>query len=318
MTALLFADAPRTGRVVFRVDAGRVPGLSFGHLERCHVLAEQLRAEYCSVTAFLMRPLADGLARARDLGERTVLPDKWPRLLAAADILVVDVPYDPETEVLDAAGKAGAFLAFIDDSGRDIFPCDVVLNSSLLANTAMYPRARRTLLGPEHFILDPGFAGLRHIGTGHRGPALVLFSFGGSDPTGLTLRTLRALADLDPFPACSLQVVLGPGYGDGDEVVGALASLPAPGEILRAPRAIAPLYAGCDLAVCAGGRTLYELHALGTPALALASTPLEAGHIQAFLERGMLAGGLTHWDAGAFRTSFARALRTNGHKGETP
>lgn len=323
MTAPLFADSPRIGRVCFRVDAGRVPGLSFGHLERCHVLAGQLRAESGSETALLMRPLADGLARARDLGERVALPEEWPTLLAAADALVVDLPYDPEPEILEAARRAGAFLACLDDTGRDLFPCDAVLNSSLLANPAMYPRARRTLLGPEHFILGPGFAGLRHTGSDDGGPPLALFSFGGSDPAGLTLRTLRALAGLAPFPDCRLRAVLGPGFVDGDEAKAALAALPAPGEILRAPRDIAPLFAGCDLAVCAGGRTLYELHALGTPALALASAPHEAEHIQAFLDRGLLAGGLAHWDADAFRAAFGRALRGNApsgnaRKGETP
>lgn len=318
MTAPLFADAPRTRRVCFRVDAGRVPGLSFGHLERCHVLAEQVRAERGSETSLLMRPLADGLARARDLGERVALPEEWPALLAAADILVVDLPYDPEPEVITAARGTGAFLAFIDDTGRNLFPCDVALNSSVLARPDMYPRARRALLGPGHLILGSGFAGLRHTGSNDGGPPLALFSFGGSDPTGLTLRALYALADLGPFPACRLRVVLGPGFGDESAVETALAPLPAPGEILRAPRDIAPLFAGCDLAVCAGGRTLYELHSLGTPALAVASAPHEAEHIQAFLDRGLLAGGLTHFDADAFRAAFSRALRVNAPKGETP
>ncbi|MEW5772130.1 MAG: hypothetical protein AB1916_01280 [Thermodesulfobacteriota bacterium] len=305
MTAPLFADAPRTGRVLFRVDAGRLPGLSFGHLERCHVLAEQLRAEHGSDIALLMRPLADGLARARALGERVALPEEWPALLAAADILVMDLPYDPEPEILDAARRAGAFLALLDDTGRDLFPCDAVLNSSLLANPAMYPRARHTLLGPEHFILGPGFAGLRHRGSGDGGPALVLFSFGGSDPAGLTLRTLHALDGLAPFPACRLQVVLGPGFGPTDEVEAALAALPAPGEILRAPRDVAPLFAGCDLAVCAGGRTLYELHALGTPTLALASAPHEEQQVEAFAQRGLIAGGLTCWNDKTFAALFS-------------
>lgn len=308
MLAHIFPEAPRPQRVLFRVDAGRVPGLSFGHLERCAVLSRRLRRDWGCHTTLLMRPLPEGLARARELGEATALPPEWPGLLAAAQALVVDLPYPPETPVLDAARAVGAWLVFLDDTGRELPPCQVVLNSALTARPEQYPRAARTLLGPDFLLLDERFAAARHPGPRRSDRPLVLVTCGGSDPTGLTLRLLEALVAAQPLPPCRLRVVLGPGFGPGEGVARVLARLAEPSELLLAPPDLLPLFLECDLAVSAGGRTLYELHALGVPTLAVASAPHEAEQVAAFLQRGLLQGGLVAWDPTAFAQAFTAAL----------
>lgn len=302
MIDAFLADIPRLGRVLFRVDAGKVAGLSFGHLERCAVLSRLLLRAGATATTFCMRPLEDGLARARALGLEVALPPRWPEVLAGADVLVVDLPYPPEEHVTRAARKAGAYLAMLDDTGRDLFPCDLALNSSVLAEQSMYPRAKKRLLGPAHCILEERYATARHRGSGGEGPPVALLTFGGSDPTGLTLRVLRALAGA--APACRLRVVLGPGFGDASEVERARKKLSLVSELHISPGDMLPLFTESDLVVCAGGRTLYELHALGTPALALASAPHEAREIDAFVRRGLLQRGMTSWSDEEFLNNF--------------
>lgn len=303
------ADIPRLGRVLFRVDAGKVAGLSFGHLERCAVLSRQLLRAGAAATTFLMRPLPDGLARARALGLEVALPERWPEALAGGDVLIVDLPFPPEEQVLRAARRAGAYLALLDDTGRDLLPCDLVLNSSVTAEQSMYPRAKKTLLGPAYCILEERYAAARHCGSGDAGSPVVLLTLGGSDPTGLTARVLRALGTLaGTAPAGRLHVVLGPGFGDASAVEQAREKLSLASQLHVSPADMLPLFTGCDLAICAGGRTLYELRALGTPTLALASAPHEARQIEAFLRRGLLQCGMIRWSEDEFLNKFQLML----------
>lgn len=312
MIAQLFADAPRLDRVLFRVDADKVPGLSFGHLERCAILSRRLRNRHGSETIFLMRPLKEGVMRARNLGQLVAPPEQWSGLLAKADVVVVDVPFDPEPEVIEAAGKADAYLAVLDDTGRDLCACNVVLNSSVLARPEMYPRAARKLLGPDHLILDDHFRKARHLGSRDHGSPTVLLTFGGSDPTGLTLRVLKALKGA--LLPCRLIVVVGPGFGEPSAVEEISSSLEVSCRVVRSPSDLLPFFIGCDLAVCAGGRTMYELYALGVPTLAVASAPHENVEVSSFLKRGMLKGGVREWNERRFREEFERTLRTINDK----
>lgn len=298
------------GPVLFRVDAGRIPGLSFGHLERCAILSQGLRRAYGIRSRMFMRPLADGLARARILGEATLeYGGSVPTV--EADALVIDLPYPPEPILLDVARERGWYVAVLDDTGRDLCQSDVVLNSSVLARPEVYPRTGRTLLGPENLILEERFLAARHTGSGNSKPQ-VLLTFGGSDPTGLTVKVLNAMASMeDTF---DLAVVMGPGFVERSEVRRLVSSLKE-GRflVLDSPKDMLPLFTGCDLAVCAGGRTLYELHALSVPTVAVASSPLEAQAIRAFISRGWLLAGVDNFEpyhfAGVLNAALGRVSR---------
>ena len=115
--------------VAFRVDAGRRPGLSFGHLSRCLLLARTLLRERGVRSVFLMRDLADGASFAREKGMRVAV---WPEgqdqeterrtvldalTLEGADWLVHDLPY-PEVDdgLFSACAALGVRTLFIDDA----------------------------------------------------------------------------------------------------------------------------------------------------------------------------------------------------------
>ena len=315
MVEQLLDLARLTGTVLFRVDAGKVPGLSFGHLERTAILSRALREEHGVETVFLMRPNPEGLARAKALGLRVVPLDEGAPQVRGVGALVIDLPGDlpGDPELLAQARAEGWQVAVLDDTGRDLCPCDVVLNSSVLASPEAYPRARKKLLGPEFLILDKAFSRARHAGSGRR-PPTVLLTFGGSDPTGLTARVLAAMALVEA--PCRLEVILGPGFGDAGEIqrlasgqkVRECAVTVAPGEML-------PFFTGCDLAVCAGGRTMYELRHLGAPMLAVASTVEEARAVAAFAARGHVLAGLERFEPVRFAALLASALEQGSGAG---
>lgn len=315
LCSLLLEDPLATGPVLFRVDAGRLPGLSFGHLSRCLLLSRTLRNQG-RPTALLMRELTDGVAFARSQGEQVLSPAPENLRHHPARALVIDLPYEPEPELLDEARHQGLQVVYLDDTGRPNIHADVVLNTSILARPDMYPRVRRKLLGPEYFFLDARDLSLAHRSRPNRKVSRSLhmvMTFGGSDPTGLTDKALTAMtalateAGLIPqAPDLRLDVVCGPGFASFNKVRTLAAQISA--RVLVAPPRLLPLLAEADLVICAGGRTLYECHALGIPVLAVASTPAEAAAVEAFVERGLIRSGLPAWDTQAFTQELSRIL----------
>ncbi len=74
------------------------------------------------------------------------------------------------------------------------------------------------------------------------------------------------------------------------------------------PLDMLPIYLNCDLAVCAGGRTLYELSALNIPIIGIASIEHEAKVIQAFNNLKKLEGFCLKWIEHEFVTIFEDTL----------
>ncbi|MEJ0044297.1 MAG: hypothetical protein WDM81_19680 [Rhizomicrobium sp.] len=88
---------------------------------------------------------------------------------------------------------------------------------------------------------------------------VLLVTMGGSDPLGLTLRSARALAKLDPgFRA---RFVIGPGIAERRAVARQIVALNRNFETIEGADDLATEFAGADLALAAFGVTAYELAA---------------------------------------------------------
>ena len=299
----LFPKGVHPKSVLFRVDAGCRRGLSFGHLFRCHTLSVLLKAAYGCETVFAMAPIGNGPDTARDLGERVIEPDRWDG--TGYDALVIDLPTGPDPGLLDLAQAHKVWTIVIDDAGLPVDRADVVVNDSILATPAPYPAEARLLLGPDNLILNHELASVdrtRSLG----GEPSVLVSFGGSDPTGLTLKVLAALKSMGPFPA-RFDVVTGPGHPEPDAVE-VLAAQLGNVSVHRSPKSLVDLYSGCAMMICAGGRMLYEAQSLSIPCLAVGSTEFEGRVIAAFKGRSGLLAGLAQWNEPQFREGLTGAL----------
>lgn len=312
----LFAER-RPRRLLFRVDAGRVGGLSFGHLARCLILARVCLDVFASRCLFLMRDLPEGVAAARQAGETVVTlgaaeacGDQAPVLGRECvrfrpDWVVVDLPYGGfGHDCFEGVRAAGAKTVFVDDFRFRNPGAEVYLNSSILAPERMAsdPADKRPFfLGPRYFICDPPEPCPAQRTEGRVNG---LLTFGGSDPTGLTAMVLDALVRRD-WPRTRLRLALGPGFGPAEDVHGRLRGR-EDFEIHVNPPSLWPLISGCDLAVSAGGRTLYELCTRNKPVLAVATSPVEAEAVRMFKNRGLIADGLTRWDPQRFMDAFTR------------
>lgn len=138
------------------------------------------------------------------------------------------------------------------------------------------PAASKTFFGPDYFPLDPAFMA--------DPPAVlertedVLLSLGGSDRTQTTTRLIDALEGL------KAAVVIGPGFRHRDEVRRRAERFRV--RVFDAPEGLHDLLISHRLVVSAGGNTLYEAAASGTPALVAWEDPHEEEQGYAFSAMG--------------------------------
>jgi spore coat polysaccharide biosynthesis predicted glycosyltransferase SpsG len=144
---------------------------------------------------------------------------------------------------------------------------------------------------PEGFYAGPAYAILREQFRGRQKelretPRLVLLSFGGSDPQGLTLQTAQALVALDP--AVQVVAVAGPAFGRVGELKELAARLPRALGIVDTATAghIAELMLEADVMVGSGGMSVYEIAALGTPGIILGQNAREDRRMREFARHG--------------------------------
>jgi spore coat polysaccharide biosynthesis protein SpsF len=116
---------------------------------------------------------------------------------------------------------------------------------------------------------------------------MVLLSFGGSDPQGLTLKAARALEGL---PAeVKLLAVAGPAFSYRREFEALERTLGRRIPLINeAAGHIADLMLEADVVVGSGGMSVYEIAALGTPGLVLGQNLREDQRMREFARYGTI------------------------------
>lgn len=297
--------------VLFRVDAGCVNGLSFGHVSRSKLIADELKRAGAE-SVFLMRDYEEGVGYVRSFGYKVELIDRSARLkdhdqivierisAICPDCLVVDLPFDDPNRYLDHAGSSGIFTVAIDDTCNRFFNADVVLNSSILADRGKYancPGSTRFLLGMDYFPMQDRRLESRRMRK--EGRISALLTFGGSDISGITEKAVKAIAEVS-WDNAEFTVILGPGFKDADSVIANSQRLHGKMSVVNFPKDLTSFFYENDLVVCAGGTTLYQACAIGVPCIAIASSEHEALVIERFVATKLVFAGMKRWDKKLF------------------
>ena len=296
-------------QVLFRVDGGRIPGLSLGHVFRCLALAGELRDRHAKQAVFMMRDFAEGVSvvEAHGFPVTEIAPEEETALLANRneETIVFDLPNLADGP-LRALTEAGRRVVVLDDLGGRRFSADMVINGSVVSGALDYPEETGAdyRLGPAYCVLGAEFDGKRRKRTNPEVES-ILVTFGGSDPTGLTVKTARLLARMD-LRAC-VRIVIGPGFGDETELRQIIVDAGAAFSLHRNVTDLAAMMLEADLAISAAGRTAYELAATATPALLIASIDHERAAARTFAEKGT-ALAMDGWNEVALRKKLSRLL----------
>lgn len=264
-------------RVLFRAAAG--PRLGFGHLVRCRSLARALGVPTCVSLR--------GTARTRDAAVRLrcTLVDDGTRALAADGrpcVLVVDDPSADHADVwVQAARRHGVPVATVHDLGLGYIESDLVIDGSVRPGGAV--RGGRDIRGAAYAMLAPEIVRWRERRRSLREERRVLIALGGGGHVlTLAARLSESLAAAQP----GLRIRVAAGFTD----TGRLPVL-RHGEWVSAADGLGEELSRATVALVAGGVTLYEACAIGTPAVACALTRAQGLTIRAMADAGAVLDG---------------------------
>jgi spore coat polysaccharide biosynthesis predicted glycosyltransferase SpsG len=274
------------------VDAG-------GRVEALLRAPDMLRDRYRQ-EGFHLRPTSD------ELGE--LLRDDRGAVAA------IDRPDVTEDDLL-GLGEGGARTLVVDDLALlPTYPVGLVLNQNAHADASRYraPADARLLLGLRYVLLRREFRSVTER-TSRPDARHVLVTFGGGDPTGMTLRTLRAVGELPGLLREDLQVRALVGAANPDADVIASGARDARGVLISVEHAVEDMVgvmAWADLAITSGGSTVWELARTGCPALVVATVPAEIALTDGLDQVDLFdrLGHETELDAGRLATAIARRL----------
>lgn len=267
-------------QVVFRVDASIQIGT--GHVMRCLVLAEQLKKRKadivficCHLPGNLMQVLKNkgfqvkSLEYARNASDHLrEIQDNWELDAQAVieeikqdtpiDYIVVDhyaLDYHWERAISPFVHK----LLVIDDLENRRHDCDCLIDQNLYPDKNRYQdlinEKTDLLLGPKYLLLREEFSQTHLPSLRHRPVQRILVSFGGSDPTNETLKTVKALVHI-PNP-CEADIVIGSVNPFIDTIQNYAEQYPFI-NLYTETTHLAEMMAEADLAIGAGGTTTWE------------------------------------------------------------
>lgn len=309
-------------RIVFRADASVQIGT--GHVMRCLTLANALRKDGAECV-FVCRDLPGHLGahveaqgfvlRLLPSPDGTTAPVAPPTHAAWAgvsweqdaretvgqmgvcDWLVVD-HYAFDRRWQQALTQNYARLMVIDDLADRAHLADLLLDQNLGRDAADYDglvsKTCIRLIGPQHALLRPEFGNAREASLARRGAEQpvghILVFMGGTDLPDATSHVLDALLRADLPDDVRLSVVMGQSAPALERVRARAAQMPWATKVLVNVRNMARLMTEADLAIGAGGSTLWERCCLGLPSIIVEIADNQAGAVAAMEAVGAALG----------------------------
>lgn len=288
-------------KVAIRADASLQMGS--GHVMRCLTLANYLKKKYGAEVVFICRTLNGNMnayiaevqgftvyrlyepSGTKPFGHSATPHAEWLEVSISDDCsetlsvlqeigninwLVVDhyaLDSDWEKPMRPHVGR----IMVIDDLADRQHDCDLLLDQNLYQNMTnrydgLVPEECVNMLGPQYALLRPEFYAFRNAKQPRDGVIRrILIFFGGSDPSNETLKAINAMNLLD-MPDIDVDVVVGEVNIRKAEIKELCASRLCTTFHCQVDN-MAELMMNADLAIGAGGSSLWERCCLGLPSI---------------------------------------------------
>lgn len=275
--------------IAIRVDGS--PNIGMGHIMRCLTLAKIFKKNDYKV--YFISRYKLGIDRIKEEGfevlkikgdeefssnefscENFLILDEEVKQLI--DIvkeynikkLIID-SYNVTEEYFFNIKEAVEKLIYIDDLNKFIYPVDVLLNGNITSEYMDYKKYSEDeimLLGTNYNIIREEYRNLpdKEI---RKEVKEIMITTGSSDPHNMTSKILHMIISDNQINTLTVNVVVGSGFNNKDE----LAEMSKKYENISLyynPSKMSEIMLKSDVAISAGGSTLYELCACGTPTLA--------------------------------------------------
>jgi len=288
------------------------PAIGMGHVYRALMLAHEITGHSIQFLCTQESELAVRSIAERDYKTSAQQGDLADDVLALRPDLVINDILDTDAAYIRKLKGAGIRVVNFEDEGTGAAEADLVIN-------ALYSgkhRDARFLCGSRYFCLRDEFvSGCRNA---FRPEArTLLISFGGTDYSDLTRKTLDVVEPVCRERGLDIRVVAGPGYAHREAIERRLAELANPRiTFTHATNVMSRMMEGADLAICSAGRTVYELAHMRVPAMVMAHHERELRHRFARAMNGFCWLGLMApvFHADKLRRGFVRMLEAATRK----
>lgn len=272
-------------KVAIRVDGGA--GIGMGHVMRCLSLAKVFKENGHEVYFFSKLSVGIDVIKSKDFSvirlEDSALENEVYAVTSLLmeyriDILIVD-SYNVNENYFISLRQHVDKLVYFDDENKIDIPADVIINGNLTAEYLGYRKYddnQILLLMPEYNLIRDEFRDMpaRII---KENVESVMITIGGSDSFNLTGKLLDVLLQADRFSNLEFNILVGSGFTDVDELI-ELSKIHTRIRLFSNQgvniyteirySSVVDLMINSDVAISAGGSTLYEFAACGTPTLA--------------------------------------------------
>lgn len=274
-----------------------------GHIMRCLSIAKAARSLGETPVFILADEGMLPLITAHGF-ETLCLHSKWNHLEAELDALSDIIKYrGVSTLMLDSYSVTKKYmqtlrgqvrLAYLDDLNAFTYPCDILVNYNHYAPLMNYPAQyagtdTRLLLDCSYAPLREEFSNLPPFACAES-VQRVLITTGGSDLYNMAGQLVHAIKTSAGLQHLVLEVVCGK-LNPHAETLQRLALQYPSVTIHQNIETMAKLMQACDIAVTAGGSTLYELCACGTPSIFFTFADNQKFAKMAFADSLMLYAG---------------------------
>jgi UDP-2,4-diacetamido-2,4,6-trideoxy-beta-L-altropyranose hydrolase len=260
-------------KFIFRVDGNEKLGI--GHVIRCLTLADEIKrrrakSEILFITKdetakSIIEHGGYNAIKASNNGTEIVTYFADEKTLFITDFLNTDNSY-----VSTIKKKANCKILCIDNNTKlKKIDADIVINANVFEKKEFRViNGTHCYTGPKYMILRKEIEKLREIKKKVRDEVKSIFViFGGSDPCNFTVKIAKALEDLKN--TIDIYLVPGPAFLHHEILDQFLLETNREFHILYAPENLLEKMKGADMAITAGGITLYEFAALGTPSITI-------------------------------------------------
>ena len=295
--------------VAFRADGNKNIGM--GHIMRCISLANEFRKS--GVKVYFFSKFQAGIQRIQEekfevieltnnreeqsegvnYGEVSELKQEVTEMLefnlpTEIDILFID-SYNVSAEYFDALKQTFKKLAYVDDVNKFIYPVDLLLNCNIIGEYMIYEKYSEgevILLGTKYNLLREEFKGQpkKEI---KKQVEKIMVTAGGSDPYDLSSKMVNMLLKDGELGKLQIHVVIAPAFKNVQQLE-EIARKNANVLLHENVKSMSELMKNSDIAIAAGGSTLNELCACGTPALGYTVSYVHEDTVNKLAEQGYI------------------------------
>jgi len=265
-------------KIVFRVDSSFVIGT--GHVMRCLVLAMKLKEKGAHIQFICQNYKGSLINKIRSHGFnvfelKSKIKQKQDAEACASilqkdkvDWIIVD-SYDLDHIWHKYIRPYCKSIMVIDDLANREYDCDILLDQNYCYNFKdryddLLPKKCIKFLGPKSLILRDEFVKIQKINKeGRKNIERVILFFGGSDNSHETIKVVKILPSVDNLNL-NFDIILGVNNPDIEIITNLCKNIDRVNIHIQINN-MAEIMSKADLAIIAGGSTIWEACCLGVP-----------------------------------------------------